>query len=366
MAQKLRLAVVGGGSAASIGPLHLTSAKLSGQFDLVAATFSGDVDRSRAAGKVWGLPDTNSYVCFEAMLRQEDIDCLAILTPNHLHYPMAQAGLSAGLHILSEKPAALNTEEALALRKAINSSGKTYTLAYTYSAFPMVREARARILAGEIGKVRKVVVQFSQGWLASAVECQGNLRAAWRTDPLRAGEGGASADIGVHAFHLAEYVSGLRVGSLCAALSSHVEGRRVDDDCNVLLHFTGGESGALIISQIALGDEKDFNIAVTGEAGAMKWSLGSADTLSVFKEGAWSAVVDELKCDGSERHGVPAKDIKLIKPFTTLYREFALAIRGKRDLLDQVLPGIDAGLRGANFVDSVLQSSRNSTWIDMI
>ncbi|MET0274434.1 MAG: Gfo/Idh/MocA family oxidoreductase, partial [Phenylobacterium sp.] len=271
----IRLAMVGGGPGSFIGPVHRMAAELGGRIRLVAGAFSRDPGKNAEAARAW---DARAYADHHALLageagRPDGAELVAVVTPNHLHFEVSAAALKAGLHVMSDKPATLNLAQARELAKAVAGSGKLYGLTYTYSGYPMVREAREIVRRGDLGAVRKIVVEYAQGWLSRPIERDGdNKQAAWRSDPALSGVGGCIGDIGVHAFHIAEFVGGVRVERLCADLASVVPGRTLDDDCNMLLAFEGGARGVLIASQISAGARNGLQLKVYGEKGGLSWS----------------------------------------------------------------------------------------------
>lgn len=370
----LRMAMVGGGQGSFIGPIHKMGASIGAGIELVAGIFNSDRERSLASAKGFGVAADRCYVDASEMFaaeaaRDDGIDLVAIATPNHLHLPVALAAIEAGVHIMSDKPATATLAQALQLRDALAKGGAPakggalYALTYSYSAYPMIREARARVAAGVIGRVRKVVVTYQQGWMSAPLE-SGNPRAAWRTDPGKSGVGGASADIGVHAFHLAEYVSGQRVCEIVADARALVPGRALDDDCNVLLRFAGGQSGVLVVSQVAFGEGNGLSIKIYGDAGALRWAFEQADMLIHAKADGSTEMVKPMSPGLLTRTPLPiGMGVGLIAPFAVLYRDFDAAIRGETDRIGTVLPGIDDGVRGMRFIERVAESSaRASSW----
>lgn len=358
------MAMVGGGQGSFIGPVHQLGASIGAGIQLVAGVFNSDRTRSLASAANFGVMADRCYGDAEEMFaaeaqRDDGIDLVAIATPNHLHLPVALAAIRAGVHIMSDKPATATLAEAIALRDALAGGASLYALTYGYSGYPMVREARARIAAGLIGTVRKVVVTYAQGWLSAPSETS-NPRAAWRTDPGRSGVGGASADIGVHAFHLAEYVSGHRVREIAADARPLVPGRTLDDDCNVLLRFDGGQSGVLVVSQVAFGEGNGLSIKVYGDAGALHWAVEQADVLQFIKADGSHETLRPMSPGLLSRTPLPiGMGVGLIAPFAVLYRDFAAAIRGDAGIIDAVLPGIDEGVRSMRFVEQVALNSTN-------
>jgi len=279
--RRLRMGLVGGGPGSFIGPVHRIAAELDREIELVAGAFSSDPDRSRDAGVLYGIDPERAYPSLEAMLREETarpegIDFVAVATPNFHHLPAVRAALAAGVPVICDKPATATLAEAEEMAALVRQAGLPFALTYTYSGYPLVREARARIAAGAIGKVRKILVEYPQGWLAG--EAAGK-QAEWRVDPARAGAGGCIADIGVHAFHLAEFVSGLRVERFMADLGTVVPGRLLDDDCQLLLRFNNGARGALLASQISIGERNGLRLRVYGETGGFDWKQETPNTL---------------------------------------------------------------------------------------
>lgn len=355
------MAMLGGGVGSFIGNIHRMGAQLAG-IDLVAGIFSSDPDRNHAAGLQYGVDPQRCYDSVEAMIaaeraRADGIEMVAIATPNHLHLPAALSAIDAGLDVISDKPATATLAEALTLRGALTGSGRTYALTFSYVGYPMVREARARIAAGEIGAIRKMVVTYSQGWMAAPLEQAGNRRAGWRTDPAQSGVGGCIADIGVHAFNLAEYISGQSVVELMPELSSFVADRVLDDDCNVLLRFDGGAVGLLLASQIAFGERNALSFQVYGDKGALHWAFDQADLLKLVRGGEAFTLTPMSPGLLTAAPLPPGIGNGLIAPFAVLYRDFAAACAGKDGLIDDALPGIEAGVRSMRFIETAVASS---------
>ena len=371
--QPLRMAMIGGGPGAFIGPIHRMAAELDGNIRLVAGAFSAHAERSREAGIAYGLAPERAYPDIAAMLagegeREDGADFVAVVTPNHLHLPAAEAALQAGFHVISDKPATATLAEALRLRAAVARSGLCYGLTHTYTGYAMIRQARALVAAGRIGEVRKVVVDYPQGWLSQPVEGPGSKQAEWRSDPERSGAGGCIADIGVHAFNIAEYVTGLSVREICADLSSMVPGRRLDDDANLLLRFSNGAGGVLQVSQIAAGARNGLTLRVWGETGGLLWSHESPDRLVWEHDGEGTRI---LHAGGSGLYPSVLSACRLpaghpegfIEAFANIYQSFAHAVAGRRSLLDNELPGIRAAVRGMAFIETALASSRERRWL---
>jgi predicted dehydrogenase len=367
---RLRMGMVGGGPGAFIGPVHRIAAELDGEVALVAGAFSSDPAKSRAAGESYGIdperayPDLATMIAAEAV-RPDGIQFLAITTPNHHHLPAARLALQAGLPVLSDKPATGTLEEALELERLVDAAALPYGLTYTYSGYPLVREARARIAAGALGAVRKVVVEYPQGWLAGADD---GKPAEWRLDPARAGLGGCIADIGVHAFHFAEFVTGLRVTRLLADLAAVVPGRALDDDCSVLLRFGNGARGVLIASQIAFGERNGLRLRVYGDKGGLDWRQEDPNCLLIHRADGGTELVQagdsSLGEDARRASRTPAGHPEgYLEAFANLYRDFARELRGEAGSL---LPGIADGVRGMAFVQTAVTASRdNAGWVEL-
>lgn len=359
MTAPLRLAMIGGGPGSFIGPVHRMAAELDGGIRLVAGAFSSDVDRARVAGATFGIAPERSYADWRQMIAEDrEVDLVAVVTPNHLHLPVARAALEAGLHVVSDKPATLTLAEALELRQVVEASGCVYALTYTYTGYSTLRMAREMVADGAIGAVRKLVVEYPQGWLSQPVEHDGSKQAEWRADPARAGLGGCIGDIGVHAFNLAEYVSGQRVVEFVADLSSVVDGRALDDDCNILLRFAGGQSGVLIASQISAGEHNGLRLTVYGENASIRWSHETCDRLTILRgDGRHETLYAGVGLSPAARlpSGHPEG---FIEAFANIYRDVAAAIRGERALIDDRVPGIVEGVRSMAFVERAVAASK--------
>ncbi|TWB80322.1 putative dehydrogenase [Nitrospirillum amazonense] len=374
----LRLGLIGGGPGSFIGPVHRMAAELDGRFRLVAGAFSSDPDRSRQGGAAYSVDPARAYPSYAAMIaaereRADGIDVVAIVTPNHLHVPASVHALHAGLHVMCDKPAALTLAEMRDLAEVAAGARGLYALTHTYTGYPLVREARALVAAGRIGRLRKVVVEYSQGWLSTRVETTGLKQADWRTDPGRSGAGGCIGDIGVHAFNLAEFVTGALVTRLCADLSILVPGRRLDDDCNILLRFDDGTPtgvpGVLQASQIAAGDRNGLRLRVFGTEAGLDWSQETPNTLTI---NGLDGRTEVLHAGGGAVGAAAQAATRLpighpegyIEAFANLYRDFAAAIHAGRLPPDGTLPGVDAGLRGMAFIETaVANSAAGGGWV---
>lgn len=376
--RKLRMGMVGGGPGAFIGPVHRIAAELDGRIELVAGAFSQSAERSRAAGVSYRIDPDRAYANFQEMLeverkRPDAIDFVAIVTPNHLHLPVAAAALGAGFPVMSDKPATATYSEAVALEHAVAESGLPYGLTHTYAGYALVREARALCASKALGPIRKIAVEYLQGWLSSPIETTGQKQAAWRSDPALSGPGGCIGDIGVHAFHLLEYVTGLQVESLNASLLSVVPTRRVDDDCTAMLRLSGGASGVLMASQVAAGEGNGLRLRVYGEEGSIDWRQEDPNRLRLkwlegpeeIRHAAGSYLSEDARAVTRLPGGHPEG---YLEAFAVLYREFADGLEawqeGLQNPLPPTLPGIVAGVRGMRFIDRAIESSRRQSWID--
>lgn len=366
--RRLRMGMIGGGPGAFIGPIHRFAAEMDREIELVAGCFSGDPERSRQAGESYRIDPSRAYPSLDAMFaaeaaRDDGIDFVAIVSPNHHHLPAARAALAAGVPVISDKPATATLAEARELAECVRSAGLPYGLTHTYSGYPLVREARARVAAGALGKIRKVVVEYPQGWLAGAAE---GKQAEWRTDPARSGPGGCIGDIGTHAFQLAEFITGLKVSELLADLGAVVPGRLVDDDCSVLLRFENGARGVLLASQIEVGEMNGLRIRVYGEGGGLVWKQEVPNTLTLHTLDGRTEIVhaggSQLGPDAASRTRTPTGHPEgYLEAFANIYRDFAAALRGEAAPL---LPGIDDALRGMTFVDTAVAASKaRAGWV---
>lgn len=380
---KLRMGLIGGGEGSFIGSVHRIAAELDGQIELVGGAFASDPERSKRSGEsLYGLTADRCYGTFDELIATEaslDADkrmhFVVIATPNHVHYAHAKAALEAGFHVMSDKPMTFNLDEALDLRETVYRTKKVFGLTHNYTGYPMIKEARHLVRSGAFGSVRRVNIEYIQGWLSTPEEAGGNKQAAWRTDPSRSGAAGCMGDIGTHGENLAEYVTGLRIEALCADLTTFVPGRQLEDDGNVLLRFRGGAKGVLSASQIAVGVENGLTLRVYGETGGLEWSQMEPNSLvvrwpdrpyEVRRTGA--AGVSPVSADASR---IPAGHPEgFLEAFALLYKNFASAVRdaeaGKEVLVaDYDFPSVDDGVRGMQFIETVVESSKQgATWLD--
>ena len=380
MSRKIRYGMVGGGRGAFIGAVHRIAAAIDQQVELVCGAFSSDPEKSKASGGDLFLPPDRCYGSFEEMIKAEAalpadqrMDFIAIVTPNHMHFPPAKLALENGFHVLSDKPATFNLEESNELAALVKKTGKLYGLTHNYTGYPMVKQAREMVLSGELGKIRKVVAEYPQGWLATKVEDTGSKQAGWRTDPTKSGAAGCVGDIGTHAENLAEYVSGLHISELAADLTTFVEGRLLDDDANILLRFEGGAKGVLHCSQISVGEENNLSIRVYGEKGGLEWHQKEPNTLLV----KWPDKPMQVYRTANGYLGQaalaagrtpPAHPEGYLEAFANIYKNFANHIRATIDgtTPDAIVtdyPKIEDGVRGMAFIEAVVASSKaNAAW----
>lgn len=373
---KLRLGMIGGGQGAFIGAVHRIAARMDDAYELVCGAFSSDAATSKASGIALGLDAARVYGSYQEMIRAERqlpeaqrVQVISIVTPNHLHFEPAKLALENGFHVILDKPATFSLEEAKALQQIVQATGNLFCLTHTYTGYPMVKQARQLVLEGRIGRVRKIYVQYPQGWLSQLEEGKGNKQASWRTDPGKSGIAGAMGDIGTHAFNLAEYVSGLPLSHLCADINTVVEGRQLDDDGAVLLKFEGGASGVLIATQVAAGAENNIRISVYGEKGGLEWQQDDANSLllrwpdkpaEIWRTGGSytsSFATHNTRTPGGHPEGY-------LEAFANLYRNFALTIQAglsgvtaSSEALDY--PGITEGIRGMAFIEHVIASGKS-------
>jgi len=380
MSRKIRMGMVGGSLDAFIGGVHRRAAIMDGEIELVCGVFSSDPAKSKETGKALYLPENRVYNDFEEMILKEKqlpegerMDFVAIVTPNHMHKAPTKLALENGFHVVCDKPITLNTEEAEEIVALVEKTGLVFCLTHNYTGYPMVKEARQMIASGAIGEVRKVIVEYPQGWLATLVEVTGNKQAAWRTDPKRSGAAGGLGDIGTHAENLAEYITGLKITQICADLTIFVEGRLLDDDANILLRFNNGAKGILQNSQIANGEENDLNIRVYGETGGLQWKQMEPNTL-IHKTNQGTRIirtgVGNLSKAAQVHTRIPAGHPEgYFEAFANLYRNFTIHLRayweGKKADPVYDFPTAQDGLRGMKFIDAVIASNKTETkWTD--
>ncbi len=375
--------MVGGGKGAFIGAVHRIAAAIDGQIELVCGAFSSNPETSKASGQELYLPAERVYGSYKEMIEKEKalpegerMDAVSIVTPNHVHFEPARLALENGFHVICDKPVTFTTEEAIELEKLVNKTGLIFALTHTYTGYPMVKQARQMVKSGVFGKIRKVIVEYPQGWLSTRVEATGQTQASWRTDPSKSGKAGAVGDIGTHAENLAETISGLKIKELSADVSIFVDGRLLDDDANVLLRFDNGAKGVLHCSQICAGEENAINIRVYGEKGGLEWHQHDPNTMLV----KWLDQPTQIYRTGTGPMGedaaahtrTPAGHPEgYLEAFANIYRNFAYTVNAKiegkqpdKQHLD--FPTIADGVRGMKFIDAVIESGKNNAkWTEM-
>jgi len=375
--RKLRMGMIGGGSDAFIGAVHRIALNMDGQVELVAGALSVNPEVAVASGKALYLDPERTYTDYKTMLEQEAampadkrLDFVSIVTPNFVHFDPARMALEKGFHVVVEKPITFTMEEAKQLQAACEATGKHLLLCHTYTGYPMVKQARQLLKAGTLGTIRKVYVEYPQGWLSTFLEKTGQAQASWRTDPKRSGKAGSMGDIGTHAFNLAEYVTGLEVTELCSNLNIVVEGRMLDDDGAAFLRFSNGATGVLMATQIAAGEENNVKIRVYGEKGGLEWKQEDANTLLV----KWLDKPTEIyRTGGGYNSSFAAHNTRVpaghpegyLEAFANLYRNFSLTLQAtiagqapKEEWLD--FPSVKEGIRGMAFIANVVKSSESA------
>ncbi|MBS7563261.1 Gfo/Idh/MocA family oxidoreductase [Mucilaginibacter sp. Bleaf8] len=368
--------MIGGGQGAFIGAVHRIAARIDNEYDLVCGAFSSDAEKSKASGLALGLHESRVYSSYQELIekesqlpQQERVQVISIVTPNHVHFEPTKLALQNGFHVVLDKPMTFSLAEAKELQTIQQASGKRFCLTHTYTGYPMVKEARQIVQSGKLGKIRKVYVEYPQGWLSTFLEGSDNKQASWRTDPTKSGAAGAMGDIGTHAFNLAEYVSALQVTQLCADINIVVEGRQLDDDGAVLLKFNNGASGVLIATQVAAGEENNVKVRVYGEHGGLEWQQSDANTLQVKwldkPMEIWRTGGGYTSSYATHNTRTPAGHPEgYLEAFANLYRNFALAVKAdiageqpKAECLDY--PGMEEGVRGMAFIENVIASGRS-------
>ena len=379
------MGMIGGGGNAMIGPVHLRAALMENDIELVCGCFSRNYQTSLTTGKAWHVPEGRIYRDYKEMLEKEAalpkgerMDFVAIVTPNKVHYEQAALALDLGFDVVLDKPMTFSLEEALKLQEKVEKTGLTLALTHTYSAYPAVKEMKTRIAEGQLGKLRRVYVEYTQGWLSKRIELEGGNNAGWRTDPSQTGKGGCVGDIGTHAWHLSEYITGEKVVELCAELNTFVEGRPVDDDAAAFLHYTNGLRGVLHATQIATGEENRIVIRVYGEKGCFEWHQMEPNTMIA----RWGDRPTEIIRTGNGYMGSLAKwntripgghPEGFIEAFANIYRNFSKTIRAKAagetprpECLD--FPNVYDGVRGLQFIETMVASGydKEKKWVKWI
>lgn len=377
---RIRLGMVGGGQGAFIGAVHRLAARMDDKFEFVAGALSSDPDRARASGRELGLADDRNYGSFEEMAKREarlknGVEAVAIVTPNNVHFPASKAFLSRGIHVICDKPLTSTLKEAKKLAEVVHRSGKVFALTHNYTGYPMIRQAREMVKAGQLGELRLVHAEYVQDWLTTKLEDTGHKQAAWRTDPKQTGAGGAIGDIGTHAYNLASFVSGLELESLAADMTTFVKGRKVDDNNHVMLRFKGGARGMIWATQVAPGNENHLKLRIYGTKAGIEWSQEDPNYL-------WFGALGEQKrliTRGGAGAGAAASRVTRVPPghpegylegFATIYSEAAAAIlaarNGKKPDKAILFPTVDDGVKGVAFVEACVKSSgRNGAWVNL-
>lgn len=379
--RKIRMGMVGGGRGAFIGGVHRMAAALDGQIELVCGAFSSNPEKSKASAADFFIAPERAYGSFAEMIETEKklpedirMDVVSIVTPNHVHFAPAKMALENGFHVVCDKPVTFTLAEAKELEKLVEETGLIFALTHNYTGYPMVKQAKAMIKNGEIGTIRKVVVEYPQGWLATKIEDSGQKQAAWRTDPTKSGASGCMGDIGSHAENLAEYITGLKIKELCADLTTFVNGRLLDDDGNVLLRFESGAKGILHASQISVGEENDLNIRVYGTKGGLQWRQMEPNTLlvkwmdkptQIYRTG-----VGELSPEANAHSRIPAGHPEgYLEAFANIYRNVAFCIQARLkgeevNPLYADFPTVSDGVRGMEFIGKLVESNeKGAAWV---
>jgi predicted dehydrogenase len=385
--RRLKMGMVGGGITGFIGAIHLRAALMENMVELVCGCFSSNPERSKESGRAYYLPDNRIYGTYQEMFEkemnlpeEERMDFVAIVTPNKYHFEPAMMALERGINVVLDKPMTFSLEEAKALQKKVEETGLTLALTHVYTGYPAVKEMKARIAAGELGKLRRVYVEYPQGWLAERIELQGGNNAGWRTDPKLAGKAGCMGDIGTHAWHLCEYVTGLKVKKLCAELNTFVPGRPVDDDGAAMMRMEQGVRALLSASQVAVGEANNINIRVYGEKGGIEWIQENPNQLFLKKPNSPTEVLHiggnqpylgktaqwNIRTPGGHPEG-------FVEAFANIYRNFTLTVMAKMkgeepsaEMLD--FPNVYDGVRGMQFIETIVESgwSEGPKWLKWI
>lgn len=387
MKRKLRMGMIGGGKDAFIGSIHRYASNMDGLIELVCGALSINPEIAKDSGESLFLPEDRIYLTYEEMIEKESLqpadkrmDFVTIVTPNFAHFAPAKLALEKGFNVVIEKPITFSLEEAKELKRLVEETGLVLCLTHTYSGYPMVKQARAMVSDGVLGKIRKVWVEYPQGWLSKLSEREGNQQAAWRTDPKRSGKSGCMGDIGTHAAHLSEYITGLKITQLCADLNVMVDGRALDDDGNVLLKFDNGAAGVLMASQVAAGEENSLKIRVYGEKGGLEWAQMEPNTLLVKWQDAPAQILraganygDRLSSYATGNCRTPGGHPEgYLEAFANIYKNFATTLLAKmngtaasKEALD--FPSVADGIRGMAFIDNVVLSAQSDKkWTDFV
>lgn len=377
------MGMVGGGPGAFIGAVHRIAASMDGQIELVCGAFSSHPEKSRKTGEELMLDPNRVYGSYDEMMEKESrlsqeerMDFVSIVTPNHVHFGPAKSALEHGFHVVIDKPITFDLDEARKLSELVKKTGLLLCLTHTYTGYPMVKQARQMVREGLIGKIRKIYVEYPQGWLSTPKEKKGDIQAAWRTDPAKSGIAGAIGDIGTHAANMAEYVSGLRITQICANINVVFPGRQLDDDGDILLRFENGSSGVLMVSQIATGEENCIKFRIYGEKAGLEWKQDDANSLLV----KWiDKPVEILRTGGpntfpfvAHYQRTPAGHPEgYLEAFANIYKNFALCLLARLDQVEpdpewKDFPDVEDGVRGMLFIEKAIESGKSDKkWIDL-
>ena len=376
-ARPIRYGMVGGGQGAFIGGVHRLAARMDNAFELVAGALSSNPDRARTSAAELRLDPARSYGAFQDMAtfeagRADGIEAVSIVTPNNMHFPAAKAFLEAGIHVICDKPMTATLAQARELAALVERTGRVFVLTYNYTGYPMVRQAREMTAAGMLGDIRVVQAEYPQDWLTEAIEDTGQKQAAWRADPSQSGAGGATADVGTHAFNLVRFVTGLELDSLSADLDRFVPGRRLDDNAHVLLRFKGGAKGMIWVSQVAPGHENGLKLRVYGSKGGLEWVQANPNYLWHTPYGQPKQLITRAGAGA----GLAAARVTRVpsghpegylEAFANIYREAARAIRAARGGIadpDAIYPSACDGVEGVAFVDACVKSGAENAACD--
>ncbi len=374
MSKTLKMGMIGGGPGSMIGDIHRITATASGKAELVCGAFSSTKEKSLEKGKEFGLSEDRIYGSYvemiekEAQLSENDrMDFVAIVTPNYLHFEPAKIALEAGFHVICDKPLAFDYAEALEFQQAVEKAKGLFSMTYTYRGYPLLEKAKEIIDSGHLGEIRKVKVDYSQGWLSQLIESEGHKQASWRTNPKKSGKGGTIADIGTHAFNLLESVSGLKVKSLMADVSILVEGRKIDDDTNVIMEMENGAKGYLSTSQICTGEDQDLSLKIYGSKAGLVWNHNQPNILTIkypdFREESIKGLGHEI---GEESEvNIPGHSPYFTEAFQRIYEGFFDTILNENSKKSFAKTDIEDGVRGMLFIDKAIQSSEGRKWVAM-
>lgn len=384
MGRILRMGMIGGGPGAFIGEVHRKAARMDGGIQVVAGAFHIDPALSRQMGEQLSLEPGRAYDNYQQMIeaeskRKDKVDFVSVCTPNNWHFPIARDFLKAGFHVMCEKPMTMTLKEAREMKKIVEKSGKVFGLMHTYTGYPMVKLARDMVRNGDLGRILKIIVQYPQGWLIKPIEKQGQQQASWRTDPKQSGAAGCIGDIGTHAANMAQYITGLDIEEICADLTTFVEGRRLDDDGNCLLHFSKGAKGILHASQVSIGEENGLAIWVYGDKQALEWHQEHPNYLhvkvingpvQVWRRG--NDYVGDKSAAAKRATRIPSGHPEaFLESFANIYVNFADTIRAveagrKPTALELDFPGVEEGVKGMAFIETVVESAKKGAkWVKM-